>query len=325
MNAVHPAVAELGSDPLAFIAERMQIDAAWAVETAHSITWWAGRLAQRLTLEAPRDVHGVQVVVLHIETDLLKDVPVTDSTWEQLAGLNRLASLSAYVADTGAATMRLHASVSLTKDNLPMAQLLALHAVALQVADAHAEARELAKVFGAAVDESVHPRGGRRTRDDEMLGVVDIYRQRGQDPSPFTTQELASLVHIDPRPWLMASSDASRLIADLAFADDRPARLEADGSARHPALGSGLQLRLILPVEPDAAVAQKLNARDAALPDAHQVGAWSVDPERGLLFGAFIPSGAYAPELLRSLIYHAAGRNEWAREILFPPSADLVM
>lgn len=318
MNAVHPAVAELGSDPLAFIAERMQIDAEWAVETANSITWWAGRLAQRLTLEAPREVHGVQVVALHIETDLLKDVPVTPTIWDQLAGLNRLASLSAYVADTDTATIRLHASVSMTKDNVPMAQLLALHAVALQVADAHAEARELARAFGAAVDESEHPRGGRRMRTDEMLGVVDIYRQRGQDPSPFTTEALASLVHLDPRPWVMASSETSRLVADLAFADDRPSRLELDAAERHPALGAGLQLRLILPVEPDAAVAQRLNANDARLPDAHQIGAWCVDPDRGLLFGAFIPSGAYAPELLRALIYHAAGRNEWAREILFP-------
>ena len=80
MTTVPPAVLELGSDPLAYIAERMQIDAEWAVETANSITWWAGRLAQRLTLEAPRDVHGVQVVTLHIETDLLKDVPVTATT-----------------------------------------------------------------------------------------------------------------------------------------------------------------------------------------------------------------------------------------------------
>lgn len=324
MTTVPPAVLELGSDPLAYIAERMQIDAEWAVETANSITWWAGRLAQRLTLEAPRDVHGVQVVTLHIETDLLKDVPVTSTTWEQLAGLNRLASLSAYVADTGAAAIRLHASVSLTKDNLPMAQLLALHAVALQVADAHAEARELARVFGAAVDESEHPRGGRRMRADEMLGVADIYQQRGQDPSPFTFEEIAGLVRIDPRPWLMASSEPSRLVADLAFAEGRPARLELDATARHPALGSGVQLRLALPVEPDAAIAQRLNASETGLPDAHQLGAWSVDPERGLLFGAFIPAGAYVPELLRALVYHAAGRNEWAREILFPTSGDLV-
>ncbi len=314
----HPAVAELGSDPLAFIADRMQIEAEWAVETADRITWWAGSLAQRISITAPRDVHGVQVVTLHAETDLVSGVSAGADTWEGLAGINRLASLSAYVADVPARTIRLHASVSLTKENLPMAQVLALHAVALQVADAHAEANELARVFGGTVDASAHPRAGRRARADEMLGVVRIYQQRGQDPSPFTTEELARLVHIEPRPWLMASSEPSRLVADLAFADGRPARLELDASATHPALGSGLQIRLALPVEPDAALAQRLNANEASQPDAHQLGAWCVDGERGLLFAAFVPSGAYMPELMRALVYHAAGRNEWARAVLFP-------
>ncbi len=318
MTTPSPAVLELGSDPLAFIAERMQIEAEWAVETADTVTWWAGELSQRIRLAEPRDLNGVQVVTLHVETDLLKNVRAAADTWERLAGLNRLATLSAYVADTTAGTVRLHASVSLTRDNLPMAQRLALHAVALQVADAHAEADELAQIFDAAVDASTHPTRGPRARPDEMLGVVEVYRQRGQDPSPFTTEEMAALVHIDPRPWIMASSGPSRLSADLAFAEGRPARLELDATVRHPALGSGVQLRLLLPVEPDAAVAQRLNASEASLPDAHQLGAWCVDPEHGLLFGAFIPSGAYAPELLRSLLYHLAGRNEWARALLFP-------
>jgi hypothetical protein len=86
----------------------------------------------------------------------------------------------------------------------------------------------------------------------------------------------------------------------------------------HPALGSGVQLRLAIPVEPDAAIAQRLNANEAAQPDAHQLGAWCVDPERGLAFVSFIPSAAWVPELLRALVYHAAGRNEWTRELLFP-------
>ena len=52
--------------------------------------------------------------------------------------------------------------------------------------------------------------------------------------------------------------------------------------------------------------------------DVHQLGAWCVDDERGLGYTQFIPSAAYAPELSRALVYHAAGRNEWARELLFP-------
>ena len=303
---------------LNFIIDRLQIDNDWFEGRGRGFTWWAGALAQRLDLSAPRDLHGVRVTTLHIETDLLADVTPTNATWQRLASLNRFATLSAYVADVEARTVRLHASVTLTADNWPMARALALHAAALQVADAHAEAAELARVFGAAVDATGHPSRGRREQPDEMLGVVEVYQQRGQDASPFSTEELAQLVHVEPRPWLMAANEPERLIADLAFAAGQPARLELDASVLHPALGSGLQVRLLIPVEADATVAQRLNANETVHPDAHQLGAWCVDDERGLGYTQFIPSAAYAPELSRALVYHAAGRNEWARELLFP-------
>ena len=133
-----------------------------------------------------------------------------------------------------------------------------------------------------------------------------------------TTEEIARLVHLEPRPWLLAVNEPDRLIADLEFAAGQPARLEVDRSITHPALGNGVRLRLAIPIEPDAAIAQRLNASEAAQPDAHQLCAWCLDPERGLAFVGFIPAAAYAPEVLQALIYHAAGRNEWARELLFP-------
>ena len=303
---------------LNFLIDRLQIEQDWFEGRGRGFTWWAGDLAQRIHLAVPRAMHGVTVTTLHVETDLLADVPLSSLTWQRLASVNRLATLSAYVADVDTRTVRLHASVALTDDNWPMARTLALHAAALQVADAHAEAAELAKALDARVDESGHPSSGRRTRPDEMLGVVEIYQQRGQDPSPFTTEALAQLVHVEPRPWRMAASEPDRLAADLEFATGQPARLELDASAVHPALGSGLQLRLLIPVEADAAIAQRLNANEVVQPDAHQLGAWCVDLERGLAFTAFIPAAAYVPELLRALVYHTAGRNEWARELLFP-------
>jgi hypothetical protein len=303
---------------LNFIIDRLQIDNDWFEGRGRGFTWWAGSLAQRLDLGAPRDLHGVRVTTLHIQTDLLSDVTPTITTWQRLAALNRLATLSAYVADVEARTVRLHASVTLTADNWPMARALALHAAALQVADAHAEAAELARVFGATVNATGHPSRGRRERPDEMLGVVEVYQQRGQEASPFSTEELAQLVHVEPRPWLMAANEPERLIADLAFAAGQPARLELDAGVVHPALGSGLQARLLIPVEADATIAQRLNANETVHPDAHQLGAWCVDEERGLGYTQFIPSAAYVPELTRALVYHAAGRNEWARELLFP-------
>ena len=303
---------------LRFLTARMQIEAEWAVQERTSFTWWAHTLAQRVWVAPPREFQGVELTTLHIETDLLADVPMDTATWTRLAGVNQYATLSAYVADTTQRTVRLHSSVSLTADNWMLARTIALHAMALQMADAYAEAPELAAAFGGTVAASPHPIRGLRDRPDEMVGILDIYQQRGDGDSPFSADEIAELVHLEPRPWTMAANEEHRLNADLEFATDLHARLELDASERHASLGSGLQMRLVLPVEPDEAIAQKLNASECLEPDAHQLGAWCVDPEHGLLFTGFVPAAAYSPGLARAIVYHLSAKNEWARSLLFP-------
>jgi hypothetical protein len=303
---------------LRFLTERMQIEAEWAVQEQTSFTWWAHTLAQRVWVAPPREVMGVPIRTLHVETDLLADVPMTTSTWARLASMNRFATLSAYVADTNQHAIRLHASVSMTEHNWLLARSIALHAMALQMADAYAESAELAAAFAGRVHATPHPQRGMREQPDEMVGVLDIYQQRGEDDSPFTADEIAELVHLEPRPWLMAANELHRLEADLAFAEGTPARLEIDASERHASLGSGLQMRLVLPVEPDAMVAQRLNANECLEPDAHQLGAWCLDDERGLMFSGFVPAAAHTPGLSRALAYHLSAKNEWARALLFP-------
>jgi hypothetical protein len=303
---------------LRFLTARMQIEAEWAVQEKTSFTWWAHTLAQRVWVAPPREVLGVDLTTLHIETDLLSGVPMASSTWSRLASMNRYATLSAYVADQTGGTIRLHASVSLTPENYLLARSIALHAMALQMADAYGEAAELAAAFGGQVAATPHPRQGLRERPDEMVSILEIYQQRGEGESPFGEDEIAQLVHLEPRPWTMAANEPHRLEADLEFATGLPARLQLDASEKHASLGSGLQLRLLLPVEPDEMIAQKLNANECVEPDAHQLGAWCVDEENGLMFTGFVPAAAYTPGLSRALVYHLSAKNDWARALLFP-------
>src|SRR5215204_3382813 len=102
---------------LKFLTARMQIEAEWAVQEKTSFTWWAHTLAQRVWVAAPREFQGVELTTLHVETDLLADVPMTEATWTRLANVNQYATLSAYVANIAQGTIRLHSSVSLTSDN----------------------------------------------------------------------------------------------------------------------------------------------------------------------------------------------------------------
>ena len=66
-----------------------------------------------------------------------------------------------------------------------------------------------------------------------MVGILEIYQQRGDGDSPFDADEIAELVHLEPRPWTMAANEPQRLDADLEFATDLPARLELDASEKH--------------------------------------------------------------------------------------------
>ncbi len=196
---------------LRFLTARMQIEAEWAVQERTSFTWWAHTLAQRVWVAEPREFQGVELRTLHIETDLLRDVPIDSSTWTRLSNVNQFAALSAYVADTSQRTIKLHSSVSLTAENWLLARSIALHAMALQMADAYAEAQELAEAFGAQVAATPHPERGLRDRADEMVNILEIYQERGQGESPFLPEEIAELVHLEPRPWTMASSELMRL------------------------------------------------------------------------------------------------------------------
>jgi hypothetical protein len=296
----------------------MQIEAEWAVQEQTSFTWWAHTLAQRVWVSPPRELQGIELRTVHIETDLLADVAMNTSTWARLASINQFATLSSYVANTPDRSVRMHSSVSLTQDNYLLARSIALHAMALQMADAYAEVTELAAAFGGRIAATPHPQHGMREHADEMVGIIDVYQQRGDGESPFTTDEIAELVHLEPRPWVMAANEPQRLLADLEFATEMSSRLELDASERHPSLGSGLRIRLMLPVEPDDALAQKLNANECLEPDAHQLGAWCIDREFGLLFTGFVPAAAYLPGLSRALVYHLSAKNEWARALLFP-------
>ena len=301
---------------LEFLYRRLQIDDEWSQRSMSGFTWWAGELAQRVSVSPSREVEGVAVTTVHVETDVLAGVGVDQDAFARLASINRLATLSAYVASPTLNAIRLHASVSVTEDNWPMARALALHAAAIQVADAHAEAAELAGIFGAVIDRSSPPSQEPRTARDEMLDVLEVYRQHGEGPSPFSTDELASLVHVEPRPWTRASSSFDSLAAELPFDVNVTAHLQLNSAFRHPALGSGLHVRLFIPADASPSIVHYLNESELAQPDAHQLGAWCLDEQRGVAFVTFVPAAAYLPNVSRALVYHMAGRCQWARALL---------
>jgi hypothetical protein len=115
---------------------------------------------------------GVQMCRVHIETDMLKDVPNEDHATSILATINVAATLSSCFLYER--RVRLHASVSVSVHNLVAATNLAMHAMNLQLADSYYLLEVIQNHVGGAPDFSVHPESGHRETPDDMLKATFI-------------------------------------------------------------------------------------------------------------------------------------------------------
>jgi hypothetical protein len=115
------------------------------------------------------------------------------------------------------------------------------------------------------------------------------------------------------------TGDIPAAIADRA----ETALLTASSTERHPQLGSGLLLRLQLPInfpkDKGSAAALTLNLLEATeMTDTHTLGAWCLGPaladrsdSHSLNFVSFVPAVAYRKGLLDVLAMDMAVRVRW--------------
>ena len=342
---------DVGPQLLAFTYEQMKIDPEWSVREERNLTWWGQRLAQRIWAETIMIEDGDEIVRVHAETDVLRNVKQEGHAARTLSILNRNASLSAYVWNPQTKKISLRSSAYLHSQNFPWLSVLFLSSVSLQAAEAHLQPDTLAKLIGGEVDESAHPTNGFRKQKDEMLDVVPLlYAPWGKNPSRFTTEDFHAAMEPNPKPWLMANEGEHGLTAEFPFPGCMPptALLTLDNEIRHPLLGSGLFILLRLPLNLRGAnvesLASQLNLAELRNPTrTHFMGSWCVDSDRnvkllqtGLLitgeslpvsvleqqskeilsFCSFVPSVCYRSGLLENIIYSIGLRARWANEYL---------
>ena len=342
---------DVGPQLLTFIYEQMKIDPEWSVREERNLTWWGHRLAQRIWAETVMVEDGDEIVRVHAETDVLRNVNAGAHAAQTLSILNRNASLSAYVWNPQTKKIGLCSSVYFHSQNFPWLSVFFLSSVSLQAAEAHLQPDALAKLVGGEVDESAHPQNGFREKRDEMLDVIELfYAPEGNNPSRFTEIDFHAAMKLDPSPWLMANESEKELTAEFQFPGCMPptALLTVSSETKHPQLGSGLFMLLRLPLKLRGAdvdsLASRLNLAELRnATRSHFMGSWCVDSPRNvkiaqlglLLFGdslpagvleeranetlsfcSFIPSVCHRPGLLENIIYTMGCRTMWANEYL---------
>jgi hypothetical protein len=325
-----PEAPDLGLHILRKIHDALDVRSEWSLEAHRNFTWWPHHLAQHVWAEPPRMSNEIEVVRVHASTDLLRKVPDSEATLDRLSALNRFATLSALVWERESAEIMLHAAAYAHARNVGWVLPLLDAAVALQAAEAHAGAAELAAHFEAEPAETPHPSSGRRRDPDDVLYVIgNVYGRVGSERSPFTEADFEATVQMDPRPWTQAHHDGLRLTAELSL----PARggtgeaavhatLQASAETTHPRLGSGLTLRLTLPHVLGKSAAEEaayLNlAEFREWTNSHLFGAWCKSGEDTLSFVQFVPAAVYEAGLLSRLAWNLAVRGRWAASYLKP-------
>src|ERR1017187_10423507 len=129
----------------------MEIEPEWSVRQPGELTWWAGDLRQRIVARVipdpkPEDGDFVQML---IETDVVRQNPISGKLAAYAASLNRFATYSGLApSNADASILALAASVPAWPDTVEKEKNVVLFIAAVQVAEAYGLAAELEEALG---------------------------------------------------------------------------------------------------------------------------------------------------------------------------------
>lgn len=290
-----PSSEDVGRSVIEAVYKLMQIDARWSLRAEREFSWWGHRFKQRVWADSPHRSYDETVTWVWARTDVLRDVRDRPRTYSAIAELNRLSAMSALIYDPETRRVFLNCGMVAHQQNQSWLGRYFGMAVALQACQAESLADALAEEIGGEPDLSAHPKSGPRSEPDDMLNMMAVEATRPKHSRTWlTTADFQSITDMTPNPWVLASPGDSGLTAEMPFLNDTPAvsaLLEGQEGAQpgtallmatvdeaHPSLGSGLLVRVGLPIQVNAALANSLNLLETTGPwKNHQLGAWCED------------------------------------------------
>jgi hypothetical protein len=326
---------DLGPWALEAIAALAQVEDEWRVDGEREFTWWPHRLVQRVRAEPAREAFGETVTRVHVSTDLLRGVPVSDRVLVELAEANLTSTLSGLALDPDG-TLSAHCHAWLHPGNAWQVNLLGTAAI-LQAATCEASVDAIRVAIGGRLADSSSPPHGPRTEPDEMLAIGGFVAEAGAGPCAYTLDDVAAAAREGRRFWVRVTTDGRSLTAEVPFLGDgagdlSTALLQLTAEERHPELGSGLLALLRLPVRLPTTAAARL-ANDLALAEREAttvsplLGSWCLAGD-AVAFASFTPAFVIAGDsdesrrsrLVSSAAWMAA-RSLWAATELAQRSA----
>ena len=333
---------DVGPEVIQFVHESMYIDEGWSVNLPRGFVWWGHRLAQKVWADDCRKDENVDVTLMHVETDFLRNVKDTPQIYESINELNAGVSQFAFIYYPKDRCIRLHSTVYTHGQNLNWSERLFLKAVSLQVSHAERMAECISHLFtGSEPDTTPHPDRGFRQKKDEMVDVSEnFFIPMGKQAPPIASGIFQSTKELLRR-WFMAESDDDGLTAEFPFTGNEPALVRitqgkhgvvtsffvVNSVEEHPLLGRGLLMRMMLPItytkERGLQLAMSLNRLESTeWVKGHLTGAWCVDDQCHLMFVSFYPIAGLKHGELINLALSFAARSKWAGEVLAETDAN---
>lgn len=316
-------MADVGTELLAALVEKLMIDDEWIIVRPRGFTWWSYRLAQHVEVGPPVSDGAHDVCTVRIWTEVVRDADPAKDPAAFLGLLNTQATLNALVWHPDAGAIGEHCTAYAHEDNLGwLVDLLATAAV-IQNASAHGRAHRIAQTCGGAPAATAHPTSGPRAEMDEILQMpAQVLAPMGREASRFAGPAMAGVAEFLTRQGIDGAATETEIGFQAAFASpDSAATTEVPQSAvqiltdvPHPEAGNGALVLLMPPesavFDDPAATANALNLAEAkGQSGVPLLGAWCpspVEPDTAIAYCSFLPNmiaGSDADQLEKQVLF----------------------
>ena len=314
------------------MAETMEIEPEWSVREPGELTWWAGDLRQRIIARVtpdPNPDEGEFVQIL-IETDVVRQDPISDGLATHAVSLNQVGSYSGLAPSaTDPSVLALVANVPVWPDNVRKRKDLVLFVAAVQVAEAYGLAAELEEALGVPRASTAHPASGTRPRAEPKID--ELWERSWDPPSPselgapsqFAGPLMVECVErLQGPPCVLCTGSEEGVAAEFPFGVTASIIELRTGETHARRLVTGLLILERYPFDasdglsPDKCLELAAMEREARLPGA-SLGGWTISSEGYLAHAAFLPNSAVGLSHPFDWLVSAAGRARWVTEAVF--------
>jgi hypothetical protein len=343
-----PARQELSDSVIQRVAALWQIDQDRSTLFENGFDWWPGHFCVRFRVAHEEGRPDVRVSV---RTDFLKDVPISEDQFVELAAAVSLSATSTYawVYPPAAYWNRLYPKPANDTPRLQFSStayvtgetagwlpdLLAGTAI-IQPINADVQAEKMRAFLGGGAADVSGPMLAPNVKFDQMIETLAlVYGPLGQEPSRWAGsaefEQFAEKWGQNDLCFGLGDPTGVTLEAPLG-SDSILIRLHTE--EKHPQLGNGLLGTLQVPYFGSPNEISKLSAELNFLECSQwtnfpQNGCWHPverpDNQIGLAFSAFIPNALYRPVLATNLAIWMLARSRWVHDQKWPNVKDETM